>query len=94
MQLLLQELVGNGDYQAATEVQAEMRALGPTPAEGAPGGEVGTTAFGFPIEELYRTLFQAEDSPERESELNAVYKSLEGHARHTQSTPFAGSAAA
>ena len=47
---------------------------------------MGTTAFGFSMEELYRTLFQAEESPEREAQLDALYKECGRYVRHTQPT--------
>ena len=88
LQLRLQELVANEDYWGAAAVQTELRALGLTQAEGTQGCEVGATTFEFSMEELYRTLFQAADGPERERQLNAVYASLEGYVRHTRDTPL------
>ena len=42
--------------------------------------------FEFCMEELYRKLFQAEESGERERELNALYKECGRYVRHTQPT--------
>ena len=38
------------------------------------------------MEELYRKLFQAEESLERERQLNALYQELGHYVRHTQPT--------
>ena len=51
----------------AATVKEEMRALAPQQVEGAKGDEKSDASFEFCMEELYRKLFQAEESPEREN---------------------------
>ena len=86
LQLRLQELIANEDYLGAAAVKEEMRALAPPQVEGAKGDEKSTATFEFCMEELYRKLFQAEESLERERQLNALYKECGRYVRHTQPT--------
>jgi hypothetical protein len=86
LQLRLQELLANEDYLGAAAVKEEMRALAPPQVEGAKGDEKSAATFEFCMEELYRKLFQAEESPERERQLNALYKECGRYVRHTQPT--------
>ena len=86
LQLRLQELLAKEDYLGAAAVKEEMRALASPQVEGAKGDEKSAATFEFCMEELYRMLFQAEESPERERQLNALYKELGRYVRHTQTT--------
>ena len=72
----------------AAAVKEEMRALAPPQVEGAKGDEKSAATFEFCMEELYRKLFQAEESLERERQLNALYKECGRYVRHTQPTPL------
>ena len=74
MQLRLQELLKHQNYLGAAEVKEEMRALAAPQVEGAEGEEKSAATFDFCMEELYRKLFQEEESLERERQLNALYK--------------------
>ena len=58
----------------------------PPQVEGAKGDE-------FCMEELYRMLFQADESPERERQRNALYKECGRYVRHMQPTSLSKSAA-
>jgi hypothetical protein len=87
LQLRQQEgLLANEDYLGAAAVTEKIRALGPQLVEGATGDEKSAATFEFRMEELYRKLFQAEESPERERQLNALYKECGRYVRHTQPT--------
>ena len=86
MQLRLQELIANEDYLGAAAVKEEMRALAPPQVEGAKGDEKSAATFEFCMEELYRKLFQAEESVEKERQLNALYQECGRYVRHTQPT--------
>ena len=70
----LQELLANEDYLGAAEVKEEMCALALAQVNGAKGDEKSAVTFEFDMEELYRKLFQAEESLERERQLNVLYK--------------------
>ena len=86
LHLRLQELIANDDYLGAAAVQEEMRALAPPQVEGAKGDEKSAATFEFCMEELYRKLFQAEESLERERQLNALFMECGRYVRHTQPT--------
>jgi len=88
LQRRLQGLLANEDYLGAAAVKEEMRALAPQQVEGAKGDEKSAATFEFCMAELYRKLFQAEESPERERErqLNALYKECSRYVRHMQPT--------
>ena len=86
LQLRLQELIANDDYLGAAAVQEEMRALAPPQVEAAKGEEKNAATFEFCMEELYRKLFQAEESLERERQLNALFIECGRYVRHTQPT--------
>ena len=66
--------------------QSMRRSCAPPQVEGAKGDEKSAATFEFGMEELYRKLFQAEESRERERELNALYKECGRYVRHTQPT--------
>ena len=70
----------------AAAVKEEMCALAPPQVEGAKGDERSAATFEFCMEELYRKLFQAEESLERERQLNALYQECGRYVRHTQPT--------
>ena len=82
----LQELLANEDYLGAAAVKEEMRALAPPQVEGSQGDESRAATYEFCMEELYRKLFQAEESLERERQLNALYKECDRYVRHAQPT--------
>ena len=70
LQLHLQQVLPNEAYLGAAAVQEEMRVLAPPQVEGVKGDEKCAQTFEFCMEELYRMLFQADESPERERQLN------------------------
>ena len=72
LQERLQELVANEDYEEAAKVQEQMRVLAMPQAEFAQGDHKDPTIFEFCMEDLYRELFQAGESRERECRLNAL----------------------
>ena len=72
--------------QGAAAVKEEIRALAPPQVEGAKEDEKCAQPFEFCMEELYRMLFQAEESPERERKLNALYKECDQYVRHFHPT--------
>ena len=86
LQLRLQQVLPNEGYLGAAAVKEEMRALAPPQVEGAKGDEKCAQTFEFCMEELYRMLFQADESPERERQLNALYKECGRYVRHMQPT--------
>ena len=86
LQLRLQQVLPNEGYLGAAAVKEEMRALAPPQVEGAKGDEKSAATFEFCMEELYRMLFQADESPERERQLNALYKECGRYVRHMQPT--------
>jgi len=86
LQRRLQGLLANEDYLGAAAVKEEMRALAPQQVEGAQGDEKSAATFVFCMKDLYRKLFQAEESPNRERQLNALYKECSRYARHMQPT--------
>ena len=51
----------------AATVKEEMRAIASPQVEGVKADEKSDATFEFCMEELYRKLFQAEESPEREN---------------------------
>ena len=84
LQERLQELVANEDYEEAAKVQEQMRVLAMPQAEFAQGDHKDPTTFEFCMEDLYRELFQAEESHLRECRLHALYSSLAAYALRTQ----------
>ena len=84
--LRVNELAGNEDYSRDATTQEQMRALAPPRVDGAQEDERCGQSFEFCMEELYRILFQDEESPERECRLNALYKECAHYVRHTQLT--------